>query len=284
MENTNNNTQDDFNFDSFLTGDSMKELGIVPDATTVATEPNEVIADPSPAEVVEKKEVAETIIPTEKTEVETTTAPETIETIETGPVRAPNEPEWKYEYRKEIWDKQQELKNASTVEDKSALKSELQELRKEVAQISKQKEQDDYEPDTEVPEGYIKKDEVTKIIEERERIAKLDLLEQQFIASKPKLQNKANYDMLMSYVGDTYNLVGKNEKQLSNYLNSAYEFLFPNDSVKKIEKAQELKKTLDAVDFSGSGSKTVSIDEKDEEKQLVEKIKGSSGQDFSWIL
>lgn len=280
MENTNNNTQDDFNFDSFLTGDSMKELGIVPDATTVATEPNEVIADPSPAKVTE-----EPVIVTDKpVEVDKTTAPETIETIETGPVRAPHEPEWKYEYRKEIWDKQQELKNASTDEDKSALKSELQELRKEVAQISKQKEQDDYEPDTEVPEGYIKKDEVTKIIEERERIAKLDLLEQQFIASKPKLQNKANYDMLMSYVGETYNLVGKNEKQLSNYLNSAYEFLFPNDSVNKIEKAQEVAKTLDAVDFSGSGSKTVSIDEKDEEKQLVEKIKGSSGQDFSWIL
>jgi hypothetical protein len=281
MEDTNNNVQDDFNFDSFLTEDSQKELGIVPEATTVAEVTKEVPAESSPAKVTE-----EPVVVTEKpVEVETTTEPETIETIETGPVRAPHEPEWKYEYRKEIWDKQQALKNASTDEDKSALKSELQELRKEVAQISKQKEQDTYEPDdTDVPEGYVKKDEINKILEERERIAKLDLLEQQFISSKPKLQNKANYDMLMSYVGDTYNIVGKNERQLSAILNMAYEDLFPNDSVRKIEKAQELKKTLDAVDFSGSGSKTVSIDENAEDKQLVEKIKASSGNDFSWIL
>ncbi len=281
MEDTNNNVQDDFNFDSFLTEDSQKELGIVPEATTVAEVTKEVPAESSPAQVT-----VEPVVATEKpVEVETTTAPETIETIETGPVRAPHEPEWKYEYRKEIWDKQQALKNASTDEDKSALKSELQELRKEVAQISKQKEQDTYEPDdTDVPEGYVKKDEINKILEERERIAKLDLLEQQFISSKPKLQNKANYDMLMSYVGDTYNIVGKNERQLSAILNMAYEDLFPNDSVRKIEKAQELKKTLDAVDFSGSGSKTVSIDENAEDKQLVEKIKASSGNDFSWIL
>ncbi len=281
MEDTNNNVQDDFNFDSFLTEDSQKELGIVPEATTVAEVTKEVPAESSPAQVT-----VEPVVATEKpVEVETTTAPETIETIETGPVRAPHEPEWKYEYRKEIWDKQQALKNASTDEDKSALKSELQELRKEVAQISKQKEQDTYEPDdTDVPEGYVKKDEINKILEERERIAKLDLLEQQFISSKPKLQNKANYDMLMSYVGETYNIVGKNERQLSAILNMAYEDLFPNDSVRKIEKAQELKKTLDAVDFSGSGSKTVSIDENAEDKQLVEKIKASSGNDFSWIL
>ncbi len=281
MEDTNNNVQDDFNFDSFLTEESKKELDIVSDTTTVVTEPKEVPAESSPAKVTE-----EPVVTTEKpVAVETTTEPETIETIETGPVRAPHEPEWKYEYRKEIWDKQQALKNASTDEDKSALKSELQELRKEVAQISKQKEQDNYEPDdTDVPEGYVKKDEINKILEERERIAKLDLLEQQFISSKPKLQNKANYDMLMSYVGETYNIVGKNERQLSAILNMAYEDLFPNDSVRKIEKAQELKKTLDAVDFSGSGSKTVSIDENAEDKQLVDKIKANSGQDFSWVL
>lgn len=284
MEDINNNVQDDFNFDNFLTEESKKELGIAPEATTVAEETPEVIAESSPAKVVEKKDVDETIIPTDKTEVETTTEPETIETIETGPVRAPHEPEWKYEYRKEIWDKQQALKNASTDEDKSALKSELQELRKEVALISKQKEQDFFEPETDVPEGYVKKDEVLKIVEERERIAKLDALESNFIASKPKLQNKHNYDMLMSYIGETYNLTGKNERQLSAILNMAYDDLFPNNSAQKIEKAQELKKTLDAVDFSGSGSKTVSIDENAEEKQLVEKIKANSGQDFSWML
>lgn len=280
MENTNNNVQDDFSFDSFLTEDSKQELGIAPEATPVAEEKQEVIADPSPAEVT----VEPTPVVEKPVEVETTTEPEIVETLETGPVRAPNEPDWKYEYRKEIWDKQQAVKNASTDDDKSALKSEIQELRKEMAQISKQKEQDIYEPETEVPDGYVSKDEIVKIIEERERIAKLDTMENNFIASKPKLQNKQNYDMLLSYVGETYNLVGKNEKQLNAILNMAYDDLFPNNSVQKIAKAQELKKTLDAVDFSGSGSKTVSIDEQAEDKQLVEKIKSTSGDDFSWIL
>lgn len=280
MENTNNNVQDDFSFDSFLTEDSKQELGIAPEATPVAEEKQEVIADSSPAEVT----VEPTPVVEKPVEVETTTEPEIVETLETGPVRAPNEPDWKYEYRKEIWDKQQAVKNASTDDDKSALKSEIQELRKEMAQISKQKEQDIYEPETEVPDGYVSKDEIVKIIEERERIAKLDTIENNFIASKPKLQNKQNYDMLMSYVGETYNLVGKNEKQLNAILNMAYDDLFPNNSVQKIAKAQELKKTLDAVDFSGSGSKTVSIDEQAEDKQLVEKIKSTSGDDFSWIL
>lgn len=280
MEDTNNNVQDDFSFDQFLTDESKQELGLPTDTTTVDTEKKEVIADSSPAEV--------TVEPTKKeeasVEVETTTEPETIDNIETGPVRAPNEPDWKYEYRKEIWDKQQKIKNASSDEDKSALKSELQELRKEVAQISKQKEQEIYEPETDVPEGYVKTDEVLKIIEERDRIAKLDALEQQFVASKPKLQNKQNYDMLMSYIGETYNLTGKNERQLSAILNMAYDDLFPNNSVKKIEKAQELKKTLDAVDFSGSGSQSVQNDENAEDRQLVERIKQNSGQDFSWVL
>lgn len=279
MEDTNNNTQDDFNFDTFLTDDSKQELGIVTETTSVVEVKPEVTADPSPAEVtVEPTPVVEKAV-----EVEKTIAPE-VDNTATGPVRAPNEPDWKYEYRKEIWDKQQEIKNASTTDDKSALKSELQELRKEVAQISKQKEQDTYEPETDVPEGYVKKDEIVKIIEERERVAKLDVLESNFIASKPKLQNKQNYDMLMSYVGETYNLTGKNERQLNAILNMAYDDLFPNNSAQKIEKAQELKKTLDAVDFSGSGSKTVSIDEKADDKKLVEKIKSKSGEDFSWIL
>lgn len=280
MEDTNNNVQDDFSFDTFLTDESKAEIGIVPEATPVAEVTNEVPAESSPAKVTE----APTPVVEKPVEVDTTTAPETVDTTDTGPVRAPNEPDWKYEYRKEIWDKQQAVKNASTDDDKSALKSDIQELRKEMAKLSKEKELDTYEPETDVPEGYVKKDEIVKIIEERERVAKLDMLESNFIASKPKLQNKQNYDMLMSYVGETYNLTGKNERQLSAILNMAYDDLFPNNSAQKIEKAQELKKTLDAVDFSGSGSKTVSIDEKAEDKQLVEKIKANSGNDFSWIL
>lgn len=280
MEDTNNNVQDDFNFDTFLSEESKAEIGTAPEATTVAEVTNEVPAESSPAQVTEEP----TPVVEKPVEVDTTTAPETVDTTETGPVRAPNEPDWKYEYRKEIWDKQQAVKNASTDDDKSALKSDIQELRKEMAKLSKEKEQDTYEPETDVPEGYVKKDEIVKIIEERERVAKLDALESNFIASKPKLQNKQNYDMLMSYVGETYNLTGKNERQLSAILNMAYDDLFPNNSAQKIEKAQELKKTLDAVDFSGSGSKTVSIDEKAEDKQLVEKIKATSGNDFSWIL
>ena len=281
MEDTNNNNlQDDFSFDTFLTEESKKELGIATEPTPVVSEP-EVIADPSPAQVT----VEPTPVVEKPVEVETTTVPETVETLETGPVRAPNEPDWKYEYRKEIWDKQQAVKNASTDDDKSALKSEIQELRKEMAQISKQKEQTTYEPeDTDVPDGYVKKDEIVKIIEERERVAKLDMLEQQFIASKPKLQDKSNYDMLMSYVGETYNLTGKNERQLAAILNMAYEDLFPNNSVKKIEKAKEVSKTLDAVDFSGSGSQPAPVDASEQEKQLVDNIKSKTGNDFSWVL
>jgi hypothetical protein len=278
MEDTNNNLQDDFSFDTFLTEESKKELGLEPEATTVVDD-KEVIADSSPAEViVEPTQVVENTV-----EVETTIEPE-VDNSATGPVRAPNEPDWKYEYRKEIWDKQQQIKNSSVEDDKSALRSEIQEMRKEMAQISKQKEYDTYETETDVPEEYVKKDEIVKIIEERERIAKLDVLEQQFIASKPKLQNKQNYDMLMSYVGETYNLTGKNERQLSAILNMAYDDLFPNNSVTKIQKANEVSKTLDAVDFSGSGSKSAPVDESEQEKQLVENIKSKTGNDFSWVL
>lgn len=278
MEDTNNNLQDDFSFDTFLTEESKKELGLAPEAATVADE-KEVTAESSPAQVTEEP----TPVVEKPVEVETTTEPE-VDNTATGPVRAPNEPDWKYEYRKEIWDKQQEIKNSSAEDDKSALKSELQELRKEMAQISKQKESDTYEPETDVPEGYVSKNEIVKIIEERERIAKLDVLEQRFIASKPKLQNKQNYDMLMSYVGETYNLTGKNDSQLNAILNMAYDDLFPNNSASKIEKANEVSKTLAAVDFSGSGSKSAPMDDSEQEKQLVENIKSRTGNDFSWVL
>jgi len=278
MEDTNNNVQDDFNFDNFLSDESKRELGIAPEATTVAEEKPEVIAESSPAKVTEP------VVTTEKTvEVEKTIEPE-VDNTTTGPVRAPNEPDWKYEYRKEIWDKQQAIKNSSSDEEKSALLTEIKELRKEVSQTYKQKEQDIFEYETEAPEGYVKKDEVLKIVEERERIAKLDVLESNFIASKPKLQNKQNYDMLMSYIGETYNLTGKNERQLSAILNMAYDDLFPNNSVEKVEKAKEVQKTLEAVDFSGSGSQSVTNDENAKDKQLVETIKKNSGQDFSWTL
>lgn len=281
MEDTNNNVQDDFNFDTFLTEESKQELGIAPEATTVAEEKPEVQAAPSPAKVTEEP----VVIAEKPVEVEKTIEPE-VDNTATGPVRAPNEPDWKYEYRKEIWDKQQEIKNSSSDEEKSALLTEIKELRKEVAQTYKQKEQDIFETETEtdVPEGYVKKDEVLKIVEERERITKLDVLESNFIASKPKLQNKQNYDMLMSYIGETYNLTGKNERQLSAILNMAYDDLFPNNSVQKVEKAKEVEKTLNAVDFSGSGSQSVTNDENAQDKQLIEKIKNNSGQDFSWTL
>jgi len=278
MEDTNNNVQDDFNFDNFLSEESKQELGIAPEATTVAEEKQEVKAESSPAKVTE------TVVTTEKpVEVEKTIEPE-VDNTATGPVRAPNEPDWKYEYRKEIWDKQQAIKNSSSDEEKSALLTEIKELRKEVAQTYKKKEQDIFESETEVPEGYVKTDEVLKIVEERERIAKLDALESNFIASKPKLQNKQNYDMLMSYIGETYNLTGKNERQLSAILNMAYDDLFPNNSAQKVEKAKEVEKTLEAVDFSGSGSQSVTNDENAKDKQLVETIKKNSGQDFSWTL
>lgn len=278
MEDTNNNNQDNFSFDEFISHESAKELGI-----ETATAAQDVTVDSSPTKVEKPQEVVtevkNEVAPVEKvSEVEITTEPE-----QSGPVRAPNEPDWKYEYRKEIWDKQQAIKNSSSDEEKSALLTEIKELRKEVAQTSKQKEQEDIF-DAEAPEGFVRKDEVIKIIQEREQAARLDALETNFINSKPNLKDPSTYDMFMQYVGSVYNIVGKNEQQLLGILNLAYEDMFPNTSKAKIADAEKLTKALDAVDFSGSQTPTKGDPEKEEDAHLVESIKGTSGNDFSWIL
>lgn len=274
----NNNNQDNFSFDEFISNESAKELGI-----ETATAAPEVTVDSSPTKVEKAQETTvevptETVVTEKVPEVETTTEP-----AQTGPVRAPNEPDWKYEFRKEIWEKQQAIKNSSSEEEKSALLTEIKELRKDVAQTSKQKEQETiFVEDT--PEEFVRKDEVIKLIEERETAARLDAFEANFINSKPVLKNPETYKMFMQYVGTVYNIVGKNEQQLSGILNMAYDDMFPDTSKAKVENAQKLSKALDAVDFSGSQTPEKGNPEKDEDVHLVESIKGTSGNDFSWIL
>lgn len=286
MEDINNN--DDFSFDNFISDESAKELGVTKDSTAVepvATEQPKVEkpADKSdvPTNEPTEQKTVEPVIVNEKPDVSTTQ-----DSQQTGPVRAPNEPEWRYEYRKEIWDKQQELKNSSNDSDKSALKSEIEQLRKDLASFAKTKEAevDTFDDTEDVPSGYIKREDIEKILEERERTAKIDALEAAFLSSKPNLKDKQSQDLFFSYVGQTYNLVGKNEKQMLALLNMAYDDLFPDTTSNKIEDAKKLEKTLDIVDFSGSQTPERTNPEKDEDKKLVENIKNSSGNDFSWIL
>lgn len=277
MDDTNNNNQDDFSFDEFLTPESKESLA---DETekSVDVKIEDVKVDTPPTKEEPKTETTETVTPTD-----TTVEPEPTQVVtESGPVRAPNEPDWKYEYRKEIWQKQQELKQ-SPEDDKIALKSELQELRKEFSKFAKQKENEFAEIDEQpTTDEYVKKEDIAKIIEERERAARLDALEERFIESHPALKDKPKYDYLMRYVGDTYNLIGKSEKQINAILNMAYGDLFPDKSTQKISDAKTLEKKLSAVDFSGSSVPDNS--KENEESVLVDNIKKSSGNDFSWIL
>lgn len=285
MEDTNNN--DNFNFDDFLSDKSVEELGVNRDSTTVDTK-TEVKQDEVVSSATE--EVKSQTVDDKKTEVDTTTDTDSQTSEqqsaydESGPVRAPGEPEWRFQYRKEIFDKQREIKNSSTDSEKSALKAEIEQIRKELAQVSKTKT-DDTDDFTEQDDSeYVKKSDIQRLIEEREQTKRLDDLEAHFVSSKPALNNPFNKDMFFTYIGETYNLVGKSESQIRRILNMAYDDLFPDAKSKQVESAKNLSKTLDAVDFSGSQKTDKVNPEKDEEKKLVENIKNTSGNDFSWIL
>ena len=98
------NNQDNFSFDEFLTSDdSKKEFGITePVAEVPATpvETKEVVEDSSPSEpvapvITETTEQAPQEVSSD-THVSQETQPEGM------PVRAVDEPDWKYDYRVEI--------------------------------------------------------------------------------------------------------------------------------------------------------------------------------------
>lgn len=277
MTTNNNETTDDFKFDDFLSEDTKKE--IKPEATEVIPpKDEEVVASPQPTgkqePVVENKESVEV-------------QPEHNESSE--PVRAPNEPDWKYDHRLEIWQKQQELRNATSSVEKKEIKSEVDGIRRRLAERSRvedstKTEEKPIEEEPIIPPADLYK-VVNELVEQREYLGKLDDVEKNFLKNHKEVAQKASYDSFFNYVGEMYNLRGKTPKQVNAILELAYETLYPNRVEDKVSKSKELEKKIDAVDFSGSSASEPVVDEEKEEgRKLVDNIKKSSGNDFQWAI
>lgn len=275
------NNQDNFSFDEFLTSDdSKKEFGITePVAEVPATpvETKEVVEDSSPSEpvapvITETTEQAPQEVSSD-THVSQETQPEGM------PVRAVDEPDWKYDYRVEIWEKQQALKNATSDSERKEIKSEMTSIRKDMANRSRM-ETDEYEDIPQQDIAQIVQQELYK----REQIQAIDKAEADFLKRHPEIKNPMVYDNFIEFVGENFNLQGKSYKGITAILEMAHETLFPKNVEKKIAASKSVEQKMNAVDFSGSTASDDVPDEKVEQKKLVEDIKKTSGNDFGWAI
>ena len=275
------NNQDNFSFDEFLASDdSKKEFGITePVAEVPATpvETKEVVEDSSPSEpvapvITETTEQAPQEVPSD-THVSQETQPEGM------PVRAVDEPDWKYDYRVEIWEKQQALKNATSDSERKEIKSEMTSIRKDMANRSRM-ETDEYEDIPQQDIAQIVQQELYK----REQIQAIDKAEADFLKRHPEIKNPMVYNNFIEFVGENFNLQGKSYKGITAILEMAHETLFPKNVEKKIAASKSVEQKMNAVDFSGSTASDDVPDEKVEQKKLVEDIKKTSGNDFGWAI
>jgi len=275
------NNQDNFSFEEFLTSDdSKKEFGITePVAEVPATpvETKEVVEDSSPSEpvapvITETTEQAPQEVSSD-THVSQETQPEGM------PVRAVDEPDWKYDYRVEIWEKQQALKNATSDSERKEIKSEMTSIRKDMANRSRM-ETDEYEDIPQQDIAQIVQQELYK----REQIQAIDKAEADFLKRHPEIKNPMVYNNFIEFVGENFNLQGKSYKGITAILEMAHETLFPKNVEKKIAASKSVEQKMNAVDFSGSTASDDVPDEKVEQKKLVEDIKKTSGNDFGWAI
>lgn len=270
------NSSDSFNFEDFISDESAKEMGM-----ETGNESNDESAVSSPQEVTEQ--ASQDATETEKEPEESEAAEDSQQELPEGsqPVRAPNEPEWKYEYRLEIWQKQQEAKNASSETEKKEKRLEMDGIRKKIAERSRG---DSDESAEEVDSREDIYDVVEKVMQRREMVNTVQEVENTFLARHADLNTKEKQDAFFTYIDQTFNWRGQSPKQLNAILELGYETLYPKRTEKVIEKSEKLAKKLDAVEFSGSSASGTEPSEKEEQKNLVRDIKSRSGNDFSWVL
>lgn len=268
------NNQDNFSFDEFLiSDDSKKEFGVtetVEVPTESTSEPIDVTEDSSPSQ----EPVVETITEQEPPVISQ-------ETLTDGaPVRASDEPDWKFNYRIEIWEKQQALKNASSESERKEIKSEMTSIRKDMANRARV-ETDEYdEPSTQQNISELVQQELNR----REQIQSIDKAEADFLKRHPEVKNPLVYDEFINFVGENFILSGKSYNGITAILEMAHETLFPKNIQKKILESKKVEEKMNAVDFSGSTASDDVPNEKVEQKNLVEDIKKASGNDFGWAI
>jgi hypothetical protein len=261
-------TKDDFSFDEFLSDETKQGLGIV----TETSVPQDV-QPPVETPVENVEQASEVVVPTEIPKIEEV---ETKQQTSDVPVKTIDEPDWKYEYRLEIWEKQQLLKQAKSDSERIEIKNDINSVRKEIAQRAKEQ----------VPE--FDPNDIEQVIERklemREQVKNIDQAESDFIKRHPEMRNESLYNSFVEYVADTYNIQNKSYKALTAILESSYETLYPKNIQERINKAKEVEQKIQAVDFSGSSATPDTPTEKQGEQDLVKNIKSNSGNDFSWIL
>lgn len=293
--------QDDFNFDDFinpadkalLESERVKE-GIVPAEKPAETAPavdkvETVVEDPVPPVAVPK--------------IETPALAEG--TDSDSPVRAPNEPDWKYNFRVEIYEGQKALKSASSEDERKELKSEMDGIRKQMAQRSKvdvtipEELPENYNPEAYKADldkfnviaknsGYVHKSEIADVVRQQQEVARefetVGKAESDFLSRHPGMKDQTKYDTLIGFVMDNFKLQGKTYNGITTILEMAHDTLYPSEVGNKVVASQELSKKLDAVDFTGSTAAESTDPVKAEQKALVEDIKKSSGNDFGWAF
>lgn len=180
----------------------------------------------------------------------------------------------------EIWEKQQALKKASSDSERTAIKSEMTGIRKEMAQRAREDDTTEY---TEQPQ-----EDIASIVErelnKREQVQTIDKAEQDFLKRHPEVKNPIVYENFINFVGENFILQGKSYKGITAILEMAHETLFPKNVQQKMEQAKKVEDKMNAVDFSGSTASDDVPTEKVEQKKLVDDIKKTSGNDFGWAI
>ena len=273
------NDNDDFNFDDYVSDETKKELGL-PDASAETT--------PEPAKVEETPAATEDTTgsapvatkPTEVKEDVTPADPSPDAPIDGAPTRAANEPEWKYNYRVELFEKQQALKSATTDTEKKEIKQQMTEIRRDMADTAKNNEiMDDVDPDKLATA-------VRQQLAYERQVETMDKAELDFLKRHPNIKaDQQAYNAFLDHVASTYVIAGKSYHGITHALESAYEDLYPSTTEQKQAKAETVQKKVDAADFSGSSAPGESLpDETVEGRKLAKDLKQNSGIDWDWAV
>lgn len=284
----NNHNTDDFSFDNFISEAGKQELESGQTGVVIAPASDDVKPDDS----LQTAEVVDAPSPqTEIPAVETPTEVIPENTDPDHPVRASDEPEWKYNYRLEIYEKQKALKNAPNDAAKQEIKTEMNGIRKELATRSKIETTTEEDPDFEsrVKEnGYVPQSEIASIVQQQlaynDQMNVIGKAETDFLARHPEMKNQVKYDNLVSFVGENFILQGKSYNGITTILEMAHDTLYPKNIETKIAKTEALNQKIDAVDFSGSSASDQVDPTKEEGKKLVDDIRKNTGNDFGWAF
>lgn len=226
------------------------------------------------------------------------------------PVKIDGEPEWRYNFRMEMYQKnveiQEAIKNGASESEVTALRQEKSAIRKDLEKVAQEEKSitKSVSPDLQNDEDFTEEEQDREILKKygvvtesdldrilEERISKIDSVkrfeqdalsaQQDFFKEHPEYANPEMQELLLQTVEETFNINGANYSKLRAYFDIAHkEILFPEDINSKIERSIKVEEAVQALGFGGNTSGTQVPKTTREDKMYSEALESFPGLKF----